>query len=54
MVQILGVVVTIIWSGGLSFVILKVLDSKLGLRVEADQETEGLDVVLHEERGYII
>ena len=53
-VQLAGVVATLIWSGGLSFVLLKLLDATIGLRVNAEQETEGLDVVMHEERGYII
>lgn len=50
--QLIGVVATIVWCGVMSFVILKVLDSVLGLRVSPDQETEGLDLVLHQEKGY--
>ena len=53
-VQLAGVVATLVWSGGWSFVLLKILDAAIGLRVNAEQETEGLDVVMHEERGYII
>ena len=53
-VQLAGVVATLIWSGGLSYVLLKILDATIGLRVNPEQETEGLDVVMHEERGYII
>jgi len=51
-VQALAVVVTIIWSAGFSYVILKVIDYCIGLRVSADEEVEGLDIVLHEETGY--
>jgi ammonium transporter, Amt family len=51
-VQLLGVVATIGWCGMVSFIIFKVLDATIGLRVTSDQETEGLDLVLHEERGY--
>ncbi|MFQ5994440.1 MAG: ammonium transporter [Acidiferrobacterales bacterium] len=51
-VQFIGVVATIVWCGVMSFVIFKVLDATIGLRVTDDQETEGLDIVLHEERGY--
>ncbi len=51
-VQIAGIVATIAWCAVLSFVILKALDAVIGLRVTAEQETEGLDLVLHEERGY--
>ncbi|MCG8378434.1 MAG: ammonium transporter [Proteobacteria bacterium] len=52
--QAIGVVATIVWCGVISFVILKVLDNVLGLRVDEEQETEGLDLVLHNERGYYI
>ena len=51
-VQLTGVIATILWCGILSFVILKVLDRTVGLRVTGDEETEGLDLVLHDERGY--
>ena len=50
--QLLSVVITIVWSGVLSFIILKILDAIIGLRVEGDEEREGLDLVLHDERGY--
>jgi Amt family ammonium transporter len=33
-------------------VLLKVVDQLVGLRVDDEQETEGLDLVLHDERGY--
>jgi Amt family ammonium transporter len=36
----------------LSFVILKIIDVVIGLRVTEEQETEGLDIALHDERGY--
>ncbi len=51
-VQFVGVVATIVWCGVVSFILFKVLDATIGLRVTAEQETEGLDLVLHEERGY--
>jgi Amt family ammonium transporter len=51
-VQILGVVFTVIYTGVISYIILKVLDIVMGLRVSEDQETEGLDVTLHNEKGY--
>jgi len=53
-VQLCGITATIVWCGLMSFVLLKVLDVTMGLRVTEDQETEGLDIVLHEERGYNI
>jgi Amt family ammonium transporter len=51
-VQLLGAVVTVAWSAGLTFVILKIVGAVTPLRVSAEEETEGLDIALHEERGY--
>lgn len=53
-IQLVGVAATIVWCGSVSYVILKVLGATLGLRVSDEDETEGLDLVLHEERGYNI
>ena len=53
-VQAIGVVATIVWCAVITFVILKLVDMMTGLRVEEDEETEGLDIVLHNERGYDI
>ncbi|MFQ5673266.1 MAG: ammonium transporter [Nitrospinales bacterium] len=52
-VQFIGVSATLIYSGLGSFIILKVLDGVMGLRVDDEQETEGLDISLHDERGFI-
>lgn len=52
--QFIGVMATIIYTGIVSFIILKLLDVIIGLRVNEDQESEGLDLALHDERGYII
>jgi Amt family ammonium transporter len=51
-VQFLGVIITIVWCGVISWGLLKLVDKIVPLRVTDDQETEGLDVVLHEEKGY--
>lgn len=51
-VQTLGVVVTAFWSALFSYIVLKVIDITIGLRVSSDEEVEGLDIVLHEETGY--
>lgn len=51
-VQLVGVAVTIVWSGTVTWVLLKIADALLGLRVSVEQETEGLDTVLHNETGY--
>jgi len=48
--QCIAVLVTLVWSGVLTFIILKVVDVAVGLRVTAEEEREGLDVVLHGER----
>jgi len=52
--QAIGVIATIIYSGIASFIILKVVDAVIGLRVSEDEETEGLDLSQHDERGYIL
>jgi Amt family ammonium transporter len=45
-----AVAATLVWSGIGSLVLLKIIDVVMGLRVSADQEREGLDVVLHGEQ----
>ncbi len=50
--QFIGVIVTIVYTAIVSFIILKVVDVIIGLRVTEEQETEGLDIALHDERGY--
>ena len=52
MTQLTGVITTLIWSGVLTYFILKAVDVLIGLRVSIEQETEGLDTVLHNETGY--
>jgi Amt family ammonium transporter len=53
-VQFVSVLATLVYGGIVSFVILKVLDMVMGVRVSEEQETEGLDLALHDERGYIL
>ncbi len=43
---------TIVYTGVLSFIILKIVDVVIGLRVTTEEEEEGLDLSLHDERGY--
>ena len=50
--QVVGIGATIVYCGVVSFIILKVLDSVIGLRVSDEEEQEGLDLVLHDEQGY--
>ncbi|MNZ47683.1 Ammonia channel precursor [compost metagenome] len=51
-IQLKGVVVTVVYTGIVTFVILKVLDVVMGLRVNEEEETVGLDLAQHNERGY--
>jgi Amt family ammonium transporter len=51
-VQFVGVAVTFVYCGVLSWIILKLVDAVIGLRVSPDEETQGLDIVLHDETGY--
>ncbi|SIT37030.1 ammonium transporter [Paraburkholderia ribeironis] len=48
--QAKGVLTTLIYSGVVSFILLKVIDMVMGIRVKEEQEREGLDVSLHGER----
>ena len=50
--QFVGAAATIVYSGVLTWIILKVLDAVIGLRVTAAEEEEGLDLALHNERGF--
>ena len=51
-----GIACVIAWGLAIigTFVILKVCDLVIGLRVTPEQETEGLDLALHGEEGYIL
>ncbi|MBI5442622.1 MAG: ammonium transporter [Deltaproteobacteria bacterium] len=51
-VQAIGVVATALYTALLTAILLKVVDGWIGLRVPEEQETQGLDIALHEERGY--
>ena len=53
-VQCLGVGATLICSGLISTIILKVIDVTMGLRVSGEEEMQGLGLSLHDERSYII
>ncbi len=52
--QFKSVVVTLLWSGVVSFMLLKAIDWTIGLRVSREAESTGLDLDLHGEEGYII
>mgnify|MGYP001233785772 CR=1 FL=1 len=50
--QFVAVVIAIVWCGIVSFVLFKIVDVVIGLRVPADREREGLDLAEHGERAY--
>ncbi|MDC0100854.1 ammonium transporter [Alphaproteobacteria bacterium] len=52
MVQLASVAITVLWTGIASYVILKVIGAVIGLRVDQQDEIEGLDLSQHGERGY--
>ena len=51
-VQFVGVVAAVIFSAALTYAILKLVDAMVGLRVSEEEEVQGLDITLHDERGY--
>ena len=51
-IQIIGVVFTIIWCGFFTYIILKLVDNLLGLRISEEEEETGIDLVEHGEKGY--
>ncbi len=51
-VQITGALATAVFTAAMTWLLLKSIDLVVGLRVTAEQETEGLDLALHNERGY--
>lgn len=51
-VQAIGVAATFVYTGIVTFIILKVISLVTPLRVTGDEETQGLDLVEHDERGY--
>lgn len=53
-VQITGILATVVWCGVVTFILLKLVNAIVPLRVTEEQEIEGLDLALHEERGYDI
>ena len=44
--------ITIVWSGVLSFILYKLVDMIVGLRVDNDSERQGLDLTSHGESAY--
>jgi Amt family ammonium transporter len=51
-IQLTGIVSTFVYTAIVSWVLLRVVDVMVSLRVDHEDETAGLDIVLHDERGY--
>ncbi len=51
-IQLKGVLLTIVWSGVVSFIAYKIADLTVGLRVTEEEEREGLDITSHGETAY--
>ena len=52
--QFVGVVAVLAFSFVVSWLIAKAIDATVGLRVADQHESEGLDISVHEERGYVL
>ncbi len=53
-VQFIGVAAGVIFTAVVTWVLLKLVDMLIGLRVTHEEEIQGLDITMHEERGYDI
>ncbi|MFZ8927654.1 MAG: ammonium transporter [Pseudohongiellaceae bacterium] len=51
-VQVMGIVATAVYTAVLTYIILKIVNGITGMRVSEEEESTGLDIVLHDERGY--
>ena len=51
-IQIVSILATMVFAFVMTFVILKIVDKAVGLRVNEEEEQKGLDISLHDERGY--
>jgi Amt family ammonium transporter len=50
--QVISVGITVLWTGVVSYVLLKLVDAVIGLRASEEVEREGLDTAEHGERAY--
>jgi Amt family ammonium transporter len=51
-IQFTGLIATLVWSVLLSFIIIKIVQRLLGLRISTEIEELGIDARVHGERGY--
>lgn len=54
LIQLAAVAVTLVYSLGISYLLLKVVDAVMGLRVSEHEERIGLDLTQHREAGYTV
>lgn len=52
LIQVIGVVAVVIWSAVVTYIIMKIVQATVGIRVTEQEEAEGLDITSHGERGY--
>ncbi len=52
LIQVIAVLVTLVFSFVASYILFKILDATMGLRVSAEDEVAGLDITEHQETGY--
>jgi ammonium transporter, Amt family len=52
LIQVIAIVVTMVFSFVISYVLFKILDATMGLRVSTEDEVAGLDITEHQETGY--
>jgi len=52
--QIVAVVITVVFTALMTYILLMITKAIVGLRVDEEQEVQGLDMSLHDERGYIL
>jgi Amt family ammonium transporter len=50
--QLIAVLVTVVYSFVISYILFKIIDATMGLRVSTDDEVRGLDISEHQETGY--
>ena len=51
-IQLTGIAATFVYTAIVSWILLRVVDAIVTVRVDQEDETAGLDIVLHDERGY--
>jgi Amt family ammonium transporter len=52
LIQVIAVAVTMVFSFAVSYILFKILDATMGLRVTPEDEVAGLDITEHQETGY--